>query len=58
MAEIKKSFVLYADLIHTVKKYTKDKQGDLFMTILAYVNIGNPVVDDFLDLVFQAYKGK
>ena len=57
MAEDKKSFVLYADLIHTVKKMPKDKQGDLFMTILAYVNDENPVVDDLLiDLVFEPIK--
>ena len=57
MAEDKKSFVLYADLIHTVKKMPKEKQGDLFMTILAYVNDENPVVDDLLiDLVFEPIK--
>lgn len=57
MAEDKKSFVLYADLIHTVRKMPKDKQGELFMTILAYVNDENPVVDDLLiDLVFEPIK--
>lgn len=57
MAEDKKSFVLYADLIHTVRKMPKDKQGDLFMTILAFVNDENPVVDDLIiDLVFEPIK--
>ena len=54
MAENKKSFVLYADLIHTVKKMPKEKAGELFLTILSYVNDEQPVVDDMLvDLVFE-----
>ena len=57
MAEDKKSFVLYADLIHTVKKLPKEKQGELFMTILSYVNDENPLVDDLLvELVFEPIK--
>jgi len=57
MAENKKSFVLYADLIHTVKKMPKEKAGDLFMTILSYVNDENPVVEDMVvDLVFEPIK--
>jgi hypothetical protein len=48
---------LYADLIHTVRKMPKDKQGELFMTILQYVNDENPIVDDLLiDLVFEPIK--
>lgn len=57
MAEDKKSFVLYADLIHTVRKLPKEKQGELFMTILSYVNDENPVVDDLMvELVFEPIK--
>jgi len=57
MAENKKSFVLYADLIHTVKKMPKEKAGELFLTILSYVNDEQPVVDDILvDLVFEPIK--
>lgn len=57
MAEDKKSFVLYSDLIHTVRKMPKDKQGDLFMTILSYVNDENPTVDDLMvELVFEPIK--
>jgi hypothetical protein len=48
MAENKKSFVLYADLIHTVRKLPEDKAGKLFMTILEYVNDENPKVEDLL----------
>jgi len=57
MAENKKSFVLYADMIHTVKKMPKSKQADLFMTILKYVNDENPVVEDLIvSLVWEPIK--
>lgn len=57
MAENKKSFVLYSDLIHTVRKMPKDKAGELFMVILEYVNDENPTVNDLLvDLVFEPVK--
>lgn len=57
MAENKKSFLLYADLIHTVRKMPKDKAGDLFLTILQYVNDENPDVQDLMiDLVFEPIK--
>lgn len=57
MATDKKSFILYSDLIHTVKKMPKDKAGELFLTILQYVNDENPVVEDMLiDLVFEPIK--
>jgi hypothetical protein len=57
MAEDKKSFLLYADLIHTVKKLPKEKVGDLFLTILEYVNDMNPTVDDILvDIAFEPIK--
>lgn len=57
MAEHKKSFVLYADLIHTVRKMPKNKAGELFMTILSYVNDENPEVKDLMvDLAFEPIK--
>ena len=57
MAKDKKSFVLYADLIHTVKKMPEDKAGKLLLTILEYVNDENPKVDDMVvDLVFEPIK--
>jgi hypothetical protein len=57
MAENKKSFVLYCDIIHTVRKMPKDKAGELFMTILSYVNDENPQTDDMIiDLVFEPIK--
>ncbi len=57
MAEDKKSFLLYVDLIHTVKKLPKEKIGDLFLTILEYVNDMNPTVDDILvEIAFEPIK--
>ena len=57
MAEEKKGFLLYADLIHVVRKMPKDKAGELFLTILEYVNDENPVVTDMLvDIVFEPIK--
>jgi hypothetical protein len=45
MAESKKSFVLYCDLIHTVEHLPNDKAGELFKHILSYVNDRDPVTD-------------
>lgn len=57
MANGKKSFILYTDLIHTVKKMPNDKAGLLLKTILSYVNDENPKVDDLVvDLVFEPIK--
>lgn len=48
MAENKKSFILYADLIHTVSKLPNEKAGELFKHILEYVNDKNPETEDLL----------
>ena len=42
MAENKKSFILYCDLIHTIEKMPNEKAGELFKHILMYVNDKNP----------------
>lgn len=47
MAKDKKSFILYADLIHTVK-LPDDKAGTLFKHLLKYVNDENPITDDLM----------
>lgn len=50
----KKSFVLYADLIHMVKKLPKDKQAELFVLILEYVNDMDPEPEDIiLQIAFE-----
>lgn len=57
MAQDKKSFVLYCDLIHTVKKMPKDKAGELFLHILQYVNDLNPEINDLLiEVAFEPIK--
>lgn len=57
MAENKKGFILYADLIHVVKKLPSKKAGELFLHILQYVNDENPTTDDLLvDLTFEPIK--
>ena len=53
MATNKKSFVLYTDIIETVKQLDNEKAGELFKHILSYVNDEDPVTDDvIINLVF------
>jgi len=57
MADNKKSFILYTDLIHTVKKMPPEKAGELLLTILEYVNDNNPeILDPYVDIVFEPIK--
>jgi Ulp1 family protease len=57
MAENKKSFLLYADLISTVAKLPDVKAGKLFKLILQYVNDENPQVEDLiLQVAFEPIK--
>jgi len=57
MAENKKSFLLYCDLIHTIGKMPNEKAGELFKHILMYVNDKDPVTDDLIiQLTFEPIK--
>ena len=57
MAKDKKSFVLYADLIHTVKKMNREDAGELLLHILKYVNDESPETDNLIvDLTFEPIK--
>jgi hypothetical protein len=57
MAENKKSFLLYCDLIHTIKKLPNDKAGELFKHILSYVNDEKPETEDLIiNLTFEPIK--
>lgn len=57
MADSKKSFILYADLIHTVSKLPDEVAGKLFKIILDYVNDKNPVTEEFiLEIAFEPIK--
>jgi len=54
MAENKKSFVLYADLIKSIEHLTNEEKGILFNHLLEYVNDKNPILED--RLVLTAWK--
>lgn len=57
MAENKKSFLLYVDLIHTVEKLPDEYAGKLFKHLLQYVNDQNPVTDDIVvNIAFEPIK--
>jgi len=57
MAENKKSFLLYCDIIHTIKKLNNEQTGVLFKHILSYVNDENPILEDLLlEVVFEPIK--
>jgi hypothetical protein len=48
MAEGKKSFLLYCDILEMVEELPMEKRGELFTIILQYVNDKNPVVEELL----------
>lgn len=54
MAEGKKSFVLYADLLPKVEHLTNEEMGMLFRHMLEYVNDLSPILED--RLVMTAWK--
>ena len=54
MAENKKSFVLYADLIQNIDHLTNEEKGILFNHLLEYVNDMNPILED--RVVLSAWK--
>ena len=57
MAENKKSFVLYVDLIHTVESLKDNEAGRLLKHILRYVNDLNPKTPDKITgIVFEPIK--
>lgn len=57
MADGKKSFLLYCDIISTIEKLPKEKAGELFMLILDYVNDKNPETNDIiLQIAFEPIK--
>ena len=48
MAENKKSFLIYCDIIHSIDHLTNEEKGLLFQHLLEYVNDMNPVLEDRL----------
>lgn len=59
MAEDKKSFILYADLLKVVEKLPDDIAGKLFKIILKYVNdVEVPIDDILLEIAFEPIKNQ
>jgi len=70
MAEGKKGFLLYADIIYTIEHLTNEEKGLLFQHLLEYVNDMNPTLEDRILLIawkpierqlkrdLQKYEGK
>ena len=57
MAEEKKGFLLYSDIIHTVEKLTDEQAGKLFKHILKYVNDLDPICEDLItEIAFEPIK--
>lgn len=57
MANDKKSFLIYCDLIHTIRKMKKEDAGELFLHLLEYTNDLNPTTTNpFVELVFEPIK--
>jgi hypothetical protein len=46
MAQDKKSFLIYCDIINTIDHLTDEEKGKLFQHLLEYVNDMNPVMED------------
>jgi hypothetical protein len=59
MAENKKGFVLYADLLNIVSQLPDEMAGKLFKIILQYVNDNEVCVDDLLlKIAFEPIKAQ
>jgi hypothetical protein len=57
MAENKKSFLLYCDIIHTVNQLNDEQAGKLFRHVLRYVNDENPETNDvIINIAFEPIK--
>lgn len=57
MAENKKSFILYCDIIHTIEKLDDVDAGKLFKHVLRYVNDMNPETDHLItQIAFEPIK--
>jgi len=57
MAENKKSFILYCDIIHTIEKLDDVDAGKLFKHVLEYVNDMNPETNHLItQIAFEPIK--
>ena len=59
MAENKKSFLLYSDIITILEVMDDTSAGKLFKTIVRYVNDENPkVTDPIVNVAFQSIRNQ
>ena len=57
MAKNKKGFVLYTDVLHTVKFLNDEQAGQLFKHLLAYVNDEKPTMENpIINIAFEPIK--
>lgn len=57
MATEKKSFVMYVDVLHTVKHLNDEQAGELFKHLLAYVNDEEPQTENpLIKIAFEPIK--
>jgi hypothetical protein len=57
MADTKKSFILYCDLLHTFNSLTDEEAGKLIKHVLSYVNDLNPQTEDrIIKIAFEPIK--
>jgi len=57
MAENKKSFILYCDIVKTVERLPNEVAGELFKHLLDYVNDKDPKTDNLLvEVAFEPIK--
>ena len=58
MAEGKNAFILYADQKEIVCSMTNEQAGELFKTIMTYVNDENPTPREDIKFAFIAFKSR
>lgn len=59
MAENKKSFIMYCEIISILEVMSDESAGKLFKTIVRYVNDENPkVTDPIVNVAFQSVKNQ
>lgn len=58
MAEDKNGFILYADQRELVDSMSNEQAGELFKTIMSYVNDEDPTPRDDIKFAFMAFKAR
>lgn len=58
MAEDKNGFILYADQRELVDSMSNEQAGELFKTIMSYVNDEDPTPREDIKFAFMAFKAR